>query len=1218
MMQAALLWLGLVVPGPLGSPAAESAFARVLARAERALDQGDLEGARVALLRALERDPKSLAAWELRIRWARETNDQDELIYALHKHAWLALTLEHDRREVESLRERLYAADPTAVDLEAMRTTFVERLLPVAEAYEEEGRRHSAIRVHRQILALDPSRTASEEAVQRLANAPDPSLAADAKQVDILAGVSEEWIREHDEETRDWGDRAKLKTENYRTQTNAGYEILVRCSQAMEQMNAFYRKFFRYGTKEDGGSVSRIDLNIYADPEEYRKKTGAPEWSGGVFTGSSVETFLTDSGFEGTVSTLFHEAAHQFVDMSTSASGWLNEGIASFFEGTRILANGTVQMNLPATHRLIPLARRLRNGWMADANDGIDNGNPNQVPERAPTLEILIQASYQWGPAWYAPAWGFVFFFYNFQDPVDGRYIYRDALWDYVQSPGGVSAFEDRVLGNPAEPTKRVAVAYREDDLPKTAAEASELWKEWLIELNDVQLGRAQAERPWLEWAGYARQREAFEHATEMYEKGLQDDPRDPDLLLAFADHLAEDLENFDRAAKLAKRALRLLEAQPEVDEKLVKRIDKRLKDWDPERETIDEIQQELWATAQGIVRRYHSSGLNLMTMELAWRLGVELEVPGMFEVYEQAYRESQESIQLWKLAYNEEDLRGWAGSGAGYFHVDGPRIESRFDDNQQEYDYRFLTLDTITSGDFSFECEISALPGKVAFCGITFGRKTDKNFHGALLFPEKEASGGTSGSGFIDVASFFGDTDNRTWRHVPTSGLRAADDAQPSTATRWDRLRVDITGSLVDVWFNGRYVATQDFGTSDALRGTFGLVTGPGEASWRNVRYLARPAFDPGAAIARAVKLEDVVDEGGSIGGSWLGKRAPFPMISKWVRGERKSWDEAPDAPHLLALFSIAQNDIVPIDEWLAHVAEEYADAGLEILCVASPLDADAIDGYLADHPFPGLVGVDTFQPEGGIGITFENYAVGTFNLPRLILFDVDGTVAWEGDPGFTSTAGWDRSVGSFLDDPLAELVSKRRLREMHAWLSGWREEGLPALQRGDLETAFPYLVGSSEFDPRLFEAVRAARAKYQAFEAAVAAPAVFASTLEREAAEPAMEMLVEYSGLLPNPIDGRRDKTAKSMRKHEHSKDWEKALDALKPCRKALQRKRELPLDELLEELAGLAGRFPRELAEDLEAARDAGDDERLAELIETAAERPQRWLVEAYFGW
>ena len=45
-----------------------------------------------------------------------------------------------------------------------------------------------------------------------------------------------EWIAEHDAEHLDWKDRARAKRENYTTYTNAGYEVLIRTAEAMEQM----------------------------------------------------------------------------------------------------------------------------------------------------------------------------------------------------------------------------------------------------------------------------------------------------------------------------------------------------------------------------------------------------------------------------------------------------------------------------------------------------------------------------------------------------------------------------------------------------------------------------------------------------------------------------------------------------------------------------------------------------------------------------------------------------------------------------------------------------------------------------------------------------------------------------------------------------------------------------------------------------------------------
>ena len=114
------------------------------------------------------------------------------------------------------------------------------------------------------------------------------------------------------------GARAVLERDNYTTSTDAGYEVLVRAGEAMEQMSAFYRVFFRFGTEEDGGTVPRIGLNIFKTRDEYLELGIGPpaEWSGGHFTGNYVETYISSGGFEGMVSVLFHEAAHQFIALA--------------------------------------------------------------------------------------------------------------------------------------------------------------------------------------------------------------------------------------------------------------------------------------------------------------------------------------------------------------------------------------------------------------------------------------------------------------------------------------------------------------------------------------------------------------------------------------------------------------------------------------------------------------------------------------------------------------------------------------------------------------------------------------------------------------------------------------------------------------------------------------------------------------------------------------
>src|SRR6185295_11458483 len=136
--------------------------------------------------------------------------------------------------------------------------------------------------------------------------------------------------------------------------------------------------------------------------------------------------------------------------------------------------------------------------------------------------------------------------------------------------------------------------------------------------------------------------------------------------------------------------------------------------------------------------------------------------------------------------------------------------------------------------------------------------------------------------------------------------------------------LRVDVSGTIVDVWFDRRLVATQEFASLDVLRGSFGLFMGLGEAQYRNVRYLAREARDPAASIERKILMESLEKAKATAprnDGSWLGRVPPFPEAVDWIGAPRKGWDEKGPVPTLLVLWSIKQNEIIPIHEWLAAV---------------------------------------------------------------------------------------------------------------------------------------------------------------------------------------------------------------------------------------------------------------------------------------------------------
>jgi tetratricopeptide (TPR) repeat protein len=1207
--------LALVLPLGAG-PREGGGLAKAIADAERALAANDVPAARAAIERVLERDPHSPVGWQLSERCGEAANDADERVYALHRQLALARAQKADKATLDALRARLLPLDPAADKLAKVRTGFVERLTKLAETYEKAKRPHSAIRAFKQALALDPDRADVAQAIERIAAAPDPSLAEDARPRDLLEGISAEWIRAHDEEHSKWSERAVLEKPNYVTQTTAGYAVLVRAAEAMEQMNAFYRIFFRYGDK----ATPRIFLNIFQDRDEYlRLGEGPPvEWSGGHYTGSAVETFITAAGFEDTVGTLFHEAAHQFVDLSTNAAGWLNEGMASFFEGARILANGTVLMNLPANHRLFPLAARMEKGWMTSASDGIDPDDPNKEPETSPTLRIVIENQYEWGPAWYEPTWGLVYFLYNFQDRTDGRFLYRKAFGDYVDATGGktgdsaVQAFEEVVLANPAPPTP--GIEETTGALPRTVDEINAVWKDYIVDLRDRQSGVVKETPPYLDWAHNAVKRDALDDAAEFFEKALQAAPTDVDVLAPFAEFLSKRKDD-DRASKLLTQALAVVENTEPVDEARIAELEKQLRKTDPSYQRLSDLRTALVADVKDLVERYLEAGLNLQAMDVAFHLGAELQEPSLFAYYERGVQAEGRSIARWRLAYDEESLDGWNSAGLEtVFEPAGEHLLAKLGTYTTGVnDYAILTLDELTSGDYSLECEVEAQHGRVNFAGLVFGRKSAQDCHALILYPPAPGK-----NGFVNLVTFYGSGAADTWRRNPVQ--HADKEAADPTRTRSDgaaafyKLRIDVTGRLVDVWVDGQFQATQEFPSLDILRGTFGLITGRGEARFRNVRFLARHPRDPSGAIERKLTVEAAQSGDEAVNGSWLGRVPPFPTAQRWLQEPRSSWAEGHGAPQLLVLWSTEQNDQVQIDDYLRDLAEKHAAIGLKVVNVLAFWNEALAEEHLRAHPFPGAVALDTpTQAERNFGITFERFDVERFHLPRFILLDIDGKVAWEGDPGFAKDVGWEGEE-SLLDVPLRELIAKRRLSEFVAWRDAW-PAARAALERGDFASAAGALAAAAVFDATVSPEVAEAVAIVAALEGAAGGLEALGAQLAEDGREPALEVLVDWCKALKLSVP--KSKPLNAVLKSPSIAAWKRVPTLLKPAIPKVG-KDESAVKLALEKVAALPGSFPAEVLEEARALAAAGDKEAFAALVESCAERPARWLAADHFGW
>ncbi|HEX9793084.1 MAG TPA: family 16 glycoside hydrolase [Planctomycetota bacterium] len=1056
-----LLLLGLVfgaVAAPVGS--GDNPFLeRYLAKAERKLAEGEIDAARAAIERALERDDRHLGALRKLAEVCVLQDDLDAAVYAWHR--WFAVVDASakppvSKSEIKAAREILVALDPRAEEFRTVSSRYVDELLGLAKEHLKRKRHHSALALYQEILQIDPLNEVAANGLLDVRRKGGADVATEDLYAgtDPTGGASAEWVSEQDERHKVWDDAWVEESENYRLRTDAGYLVLKTSAIAMEQMNRAYRQFFRY--KLDGDPTPRIDVYIFKNRKEYLDRNGLPEndWTGGFFNGGSVQTFLGGPSGKETIrqmyGTLFHEAAHQFVSLTGKGGvpGWMNEGYASFFEGTTILSNGSVKWNQVAQHRLFPLATRMENGWL-DSVDQVkadDNGDWPAVT-RAPTLRQILEGGYSWGPPWYAPTWGVIYFLYNYHDEV-GRPIYRDALHEYYLSGAAgrgdpAAHFEEVVL---AAPLSKVA------DIDAL----SEVWRTWILELRDVQLGLREAGRNNLEFGDAALARGEKDLALEFYEEAHAIAPENAEATWKLA-VLLEGLKELDRAAALYQDFARELELRGEDADERYPVARKRMEALDPLHRQHNRAKKKVAEDGMELARSYRERGMPLMAMEITRRMSANFSMPEALALYAEVARESGRSLARWKVAYNEYDLDGWSGSGTYRAYgvmIEGAVLTDAVAAPEGSFQTQELACDVTFEADFSLEAEMR-FEGDASLMGLCFGRKDDSNTHAVVLHPK----------GYLDVSTKNG-------------GVWSVRDHRAVRIDReWQKLRIDVVERTVDVYLNDRYIRSVEMPSRESVRGSFGLITGKGTCYYQNVRLLARDPHDPAARIERELLLERLA--AGDVErppGTFSGTVPPPLVLGEVLQGEFPSYDALRGRPVVLLFWSLNQDRIIPTAEYYAWLARRYEAYGYHFLLVVSSEDsAKVVREYLEQHPMPGVAlamdsSVQTFH-------AFNLKADG-WGLPRNLVLDVDGAVIFEGDPGLKAGLGWDPldEVETFLDGPLEDLLDTRRLKEIAA-LDGVLESGQALFEAGRLREALAVLEPladlPADFDPE----VRSAR---------------------------------------------------------------------------------------------------------------------------------------------
>ena len=973
---------------------------------------GDLEGARAHFERVLERDASHLASLAALARLARDGGRADEAV----DHAGRFLDAWRHRgdppRELFDTRRELAAfvreADPLREDLVRLRRSYVGSLLSLAARQMDRAAWHSARTMLAEALVTDPEHPdlAAGLARIRLEGGNELAVEDETGGADPMGDVSPEWIAEHDPEHASWPTAWTLETEHYRIRTDAGYRVLRIVGHAMEQMQRFYRVFHQY--KVDGGAVPVAGVHIFKDRSEYRTLGGSPvDWAAGHWNGTNVVTYDQREGGQGslrdTLGVLFHEASHQFTSLAggSAVPAWLNEGMASFFEGTRLLSNGRIDWNLVAPGRLYPLLDDLR------------SARPHDLQRVITGAVDDYRVYYPWG-------WGICYFLYNAEDE-SGRLLYRALMREYFQeydSSDHLARFEAFFI-------ERAAV-----EGVSSLDEFEQRFVAFVERLEAEDRGLVDAARAMEERGDLQAAREDWERASKLYDRSLERDPDHPGVLWKLA-HALEEADLLDRAAGALRQwlAVVLLEGGAEGDpEGRVVVAEARLRRLDKTARRLQAVRSRFHTESVALARSYRELGFPRTALRVL--RGPATAVPPSFEARELFFAIEDEtglSLARWKLLFNERDLSGFYGGGEGSFRVsDGvilARVEGEqsgaggapatgpVEDGGDVFLFRRLFIDHEPTGDWSLEAEV-AMGSDCRMAGVCFGKKADGLFHGVALLP----------GGHLDLSSFGADG-----RPLVRVGVAEGEG--------WRTLRVDVTGTNLTVGIDGAQAIEYAFPSRAALRGDFGLLAGSGSSSFREVKILDH---DRGLPRRLRVGRRAGAAAGGG-GGLAAGERAPAALTRylgkapPLLRGLEWHGDapQGGDLDRLLGwpLVLVFWTSLVETSgttrllDGLGKVEELCRAHAIPLLFIDNE-PPEALAAWLAERPNPWPVGSGYGQE------AYEDYAIAdpTVQLPRVLVIGSDGRVVWEGNPDYHP------DFGTYADQPLAELVEREELAALLA----------------------------------------------------------------------------------------------------------------------------------------------------------------------------------------
>ena len=1010
----------------------EDMAARLSATALSAARAGRVEEARAAWTKVLEREPRHLRALLGLSELARKAEPPrlDEALWRAGDFLWQWKRLRERPADLVAPAKELEAwvvgADPLRKRHDALKRDHVTKLLEVAASQMDTGNWHGAQAVLKEARGADPDHPQLVAALARIRLEGGNELAVEDETggSDPLSGVTAEWVAQNDPLHAEWDAAWELATEHYVVRTNAGWRVLKTVAHAMEQVHVFYRQFHRYKLGK-GDSVPVANVLIFKSAQEYKDLGGQPvEWAAGHWDGTNVVTYDPrgggDGGLSGLLDTLFHEASHQFTSLAggSAVPAWLNEGMASFFEGTRLLSNGKLEWNLVVPGRLYPLL--------------------DEIKDKKHDLRAIVEGRVADYRSFYPWGWGIVYYLHNAEDE-DGTLLYRERLPEYFQQyhePDHMGRFVEHFVARPGVPGVQ------------GLDEFEARFRAYILELEGVDKGLVDLARASEAKADRQAAKQAWKRAIELYERSLKKDPGHPAVLWKLATALEADKQPDRAAGTLRQWMTATLSAPGAADPEPQRRAEAlaRIQKLDTSAKRLERLREAFHKDALQLAQDYKKAGLPRIALQVLRgpATATPPSVPAR-ELYFAVSDESKVSLESWRLLFDERTLKGFYGGGEEDFRVHegaivatiaglagggdkGPATGSvAAAPKQSAFAYRRLFVDVEPAGDWSLSAEIDLAGARLA--GLCFGKKRDDSFHGVVLLPE----------GHVDLGAF--GSDGKTLLRVkkPWKGLRHV-------------LRIETAGTRLVAHVDDEQVLEWTFDSRARLAGDFGLLAGDGQSAFRDIKFLE---YDPGlprrAQIGRRKEL---------LAPSTSGEIAPLLRAEP---GRVAYLEEAPplvgpgalvgDAPHgreldalrfrplVLVLWSTYQESQVPVLPGLVALADKHKEDEIAFLLVSNETE-DVVRAWAGANSLPFPVVCDPTNR------AYDAYAAGKVGLPHAKLVGVDGRVVWEGNPD------WKPEYGSYLEEPLARHLEASRWKELRV-ASSRLEEADARRAKGDVPGA-------------------------------------------------------------------------------------------------------------------------------------------------------------------